>query len=407
MPDTHAYDAGKAKAQREPRQRAPQSSKAGPGLLQDTANLVGPLESLLGNDIGQSAFQRHAALLGDSRLSQPAYARQRAAFVQHLQHQYGNRYVQRLAEHVARETARRQGGGGQKGLADLPFADLKKKLAGMSPAELGKLRQDKAFLDKAQAKLGNAEFGEVAAILMLYAPDTVVQKKESLTEAQRLLSAQLKDKTVARTLVDKKVEVIIVPRNVPMTDLPQFKSLKGAKTFDGRDWTPVRGSGGMKVGDKIYVAITEENLMGTDVDTSKVPGAGNYCKGYSTTTHEFAHTIFLYGLPEADRKKVTDAYKKKKATEDSGKAVEWVDGPSKHATTGKKTACYASMNEHEYFAQVSNAWLGTNAGTDPYTGQKRHNGKAWVEANEPKEVVEVLKRIYTSEGIKNANPRKK
>ncbi len=406
MPEPQSHETGKAKA-RQPRQPAPQATRAAPGLSPEMAGPVEPLELVLGNDTGQSAFQRHAALLGDSRLSQPAYARQRAALVQRLQHQYGNRYVQRLAQYIARQAAQRQGGGGSTGLGDLPFAELKKKLAAMSSAELGKLRQDKGFLDKAQAKLSNAEFGEVAAMLMLYAPDTVVQKKESITEALRLLSAQLRDKAVARTLVDKKVEVIIVPRNVPMTDLPQFKSLKGAKTFDGRDWTPVRGSGGMKVGDKIYVAIAEENLMGTDVDTAKVPGAGNYCKGYSTTTHEFAHTIFLYGLSDADRKKITDAYKKKKATEDSGKAVEWVDGPSKHATTGKKTACYASMNEHEYFAQVSNAWLGTNAGTDPFTGQKRHNGKSWVESNEPKEVVDILKRVYTSEGIKNANPRKK
>ena len=47
-----------------------------------------------------------------------------------------------------------------------------------------------------------------------------------------------------------------------MTEVAQFSSLAGTKTFDGRAWEPVRGSGGMKVGTKIFTAIAEENLLG-------------------------------------------------------------------------------------------------------------------------------------------------
>jgi len=54
--------------------------------------------SLLGSDFGQATFDRHAALLGDSRMSNPMYSRQKASIIQQLQRDYGNRYVQRLVQ---------------------------------------------------------------------------------------------------------------------------------------------------------------------------------------------------------------------------------------------------------------------------------------------------------------------
>ena len=59
-----------------------------------------PLEGLLGNDYSQSTFERHAALLGDPRMSHPMYTTQRRAIAMKLQRDYGNRYVQRLVEHI-------------------------------------------------------------------------------------------------------------------------------------------------------------------------------------------------------------------------------------------------------------------------------------------------------------------
>ena len=48
----------------------------------------------------------------------------------------------------------------------------------------------------------------------------------------------------------------------------------------------------------------------------------------------------------------------------------------------------------EYFAQLSNAYLGTNLGTDPTTGQPRKNGRAWIKAHEPQEMVDLLDKLY-------------
>lgn len=51
-------------------------------------------------DLSQSTFEKHAAVLSESPMSQPQYARERADYVLRLQSDYGNKYVQRLVDHV-------------------------------------------------------------------------------------------------------------------------------------------------------------------------------------------------------------------------------------------------------------------------------------------------------------------
>ena len=59
----------------------------------------------LGSDFSERTFEHHAALLGDSRMSQPMYTSMRAAIALRLQRDYGNRYVQRLVNHISRKRA--------------------------------------------------------------------------------------------------------------------------------------------------------------------------------------------------------------------------------------------------------------------------------------------------------------
>ncbi len=61
----------------------------------------------LGVDPGKQAFDRHAALLDDSRLSRSGNGIQRAMAVRKLQRDYGTRYVQRLIEHISRRSLTR------------------------------------------------------------------------------------------------------------------------------------------------------------------------------------------------------------------------------------------------------------------------------------------------------------
>ena len=106
MPDSKASrDGGKVRAQPEQKRRARPAQTAESGLAAGH-EVVGQLsQAVPGSDLRQGTFERHAALLGDSRMAQPMYHRQRAAIVMQLQRDYGNRYVQRLVDHISRRRA--------------------------------------------------------------------------------------------------------------------------------------------------------------------------------------------------------------------------------------------------------------------------------------------------------------
>ncbi len=293
--------------------------------------------------------------------------------------------------------------------------------------------------------------------------DAVVDKKNKnlcKTEAMRVLLAMLgKNRTLAQQFEATGVEVVVVPANRPMTDLPEFSSLKGVAISQdsgtARTWDETRGVGGLTVNDngktKVYVAITEENLLGTGVSTEvSAVGGGCYEKKYSTSSHEFAHGIHLSSALDATQKNTikTCFDKKKRArivashncidvldatfapsqtTLDALFNEEWVDGPRKKlapltaaktwyvskngawvmrpgaptqrltfTTTNDLQDCYAAFDNREYFAQCVNAYLGANGGTDPYTGRPRHNGESWIRTNCEADMVRLLDTLFSA-----------
>ena len=181
--------------------------------------------------------------------------------------------------------------------------------------------------------------GRLAARWTLSVPSGVTDINAARGEALRIIGAMLgNDISMVKTLLANNIEVVVIPRDQGMTVLDQFQSIRGQLTFDGRSWDPVRGVGNVKdpslggqlrehkmlkeVRDsnkgpgavvaidpakgKIYTAITEENLLG---GLTTAPGGGCYATGYSTTTHEFAHSIYAYGLSSADRATIDRIYK--------------------------------------------------------------------------------------------------
>jgi len=207
-------------------------------------------------------------------------------------------------------------------------------LAGKNETHL-KVTRDQ-MLDVLQT-LPAPKFAAVAAVLMLNTEGGLVESAEARVEALKILTVQLQDPGIARKLLNEEVAVIVVPRNKKMTDLVEFSSLKGTKTFDGRTWDDVRGSGGFRVPGKkpVYVAVTEENLTGAALEGDVATTAGCYAKGYSTTSHEFAHVIDQRGLTDEDRAIVDDLYKKKHDL-DATVPQEWADGFN--VETGANTA---------------------------------------------------------------------
>lgn len=159
------------------------------------------------------------------------------------------------------------------------------------------------------------------------------------------------------------VAIVVIPHDKKMTDLPQFASLAGTTTFDGRPWENVRGSGGMIAPDGTFaLAVGEENL----ITTTGTPDT--YPAGYSVGMHEFAHTLHDKGLTDDQKTKIDELF------------------AARTAAGGPWTEAYGSSNEHEYFAQATNAYFGTNNGI----GQ---NGRDWLETNDP-EMCAFLDALY-------------
>ena len=272
---------------------------------------------------------------------------------------------------------------------------------------------------------------QLAVRIILRTPDSVVERGASRAEAIRILTSQLRDKGIIRRLLAAEARVIIVPSNKLMTDLPEFAAQRGTYTFDGRPWDTVRGLGSQNT------AIAEENLLGSDVDGSigragwanqaamdSALASGNtkpneagkagptdsdavmnnpgvYCEGYSTTNHEFFHTIHMFGLSRQDNQLIEREYNAKKSQPNS---VHWADGPRLMPDGVTPSENYASATVYEYFAQTGCAFQGTNTGTDPYTSNPRNNGRSWVTTNEPG-LAGLLSRICSDSELRNVNPR--
>jgi uncharacterized repeat protein (TIGR02543 family) len=215
---------------------------------------------------------------------------------------------------------------------------------------------------------------------------------EAKNELFRILKVQLQNPEILYSLMKNKVKISIVPIGVYMTDLPEFKGLLGTSTFDGRGWKYTRGVSYFKYGKNIYVGVCEENLIGKDPQVEHPQNTNQmqdgYTKGYSTTTHEIAHAIHYYALSQKDQNIIKNCYAKTK------RSGNWVDGPGKS---------YASSDAREYFAQLSNAYLGTNTGYDPFTNYPRHNGKEWIKNNDI-EMYNLLKKIYKNGEVNTIYP---
>ena len=182
------------------------------------------------------------------------------------------------------------------------------------------------MLDLLQKHLTKQEFAKAAANLMLLVPGSVVESAEAKERALEILELQLINKEVARRLIDRQTYVIIIPRNKRMTDVDEFRGLAGTKTFDGRNWEDVRGAGGFEHNGKVYVAVSEENTTGAQAEDAAARTNWCYAPGYSTTVHEMAHAVQIYGLSKEDNTKYEEAYNAKKKLESEGTPQEWIDG---------------------------------------------------------------------------------
>lgn len=181
---------------------------------------------------------------------------------------------------------------------------------------------------------------------------------------------------------EARATIVIIPARTRMTEVPQFASLRGQKTFDGRDWSTVRGSGGLNAPDGSFaIGVAEENLRAVAGIVSSYPA------GYSIGMHELAHAVESKGLTKAQKQRLERLYRQH----------HHADAGDAHGTF---TDTYAASNVHEYFAQSTNAFFGKNEGKDK-NGRANRNGREALRARDPNMyafLVELYETDHDAEG---------
>jgi len=169
-----------------------------------------------------------------------------------------------------------------------------------------------------------------------------------------------RNEVAQQRLTEARAAIVIIPARTRMTDLPQFAGLAGDDTFDGRDWETVRGSGGRTAPDGTFaIGVAEENLIAVRGVISSYP------TGYSIGMHELAHAPESKGMTNNPPDRVQSLFRQQRRHD----AADFSDS-------------YAASNEHEYFAQATNAFFGKNVGANP-AGTPNRNGRAWLQQADP------------------------
>ena len=179
----------------------------------------------------------------------------------------------------------------------------------------------------------------------------------------------LKD-PAAGELKGATVELHIIPHDKKLTDLTEFKSLKGTKTFDGRNYDDLRGVGATKIKDTIRYAIAEEQLVKVKDKPSE------YELGF-VGAHESGHVVEQFGLSKEQQKSLKDAYDERKKAGGPWLSPDW----------------YTSSGTGEYFAQSTSAYFGR-----PYSSSeedKKSYTRDWLKKNDLA-MCKLLATVYAS-----------
>ncbi|MFF4380814.1 hypothetical protein [Kitasatospora sp. NPDC001547] len=262
-----------------------------------------------------------------------------------------------------------------------PLHERVQALEHLSSEERRLLAEDGAFLESLR-ELAPEDYAQAAARLLVDVDPRTQQPVAARRTAEELVARMLADKEVAERLVASGVRIGVVPRDVPITEMPGFTASEHG-TADGRDWSLVRGSSGDGL-----VLITEENLLGA---RTTIGPHLEHAEGYSVSAHELAHAIHEYGLTDGQKELIGKAYRERSVSD--ALAELFGEQPLTAWPDGDVAGNYSARDEHEFFAQLVTAYFGHNHGNDPATGQARNNGAAWVREHAP-ELVPLLEHLF-------------
>jgi hypothetical protein len=184
--------------------------------------------------------------------------------------------------------------------------------------------------------------------ILIKAPREVADA--AIQEACRRLDSMVQHLPVARSnLVRAGAELHIIGKDQVTSDLPEHRHLKG-KPFEGKLTVDerTRGLGGRQA------SCGEENLLRLETDRYR---------GRDICRHEFAHTLFQYGVDATVR-------------------ARFHEQRARSLAAGRWKESYAGSNDHEFFAELTMWYFGAR-GDLHMAGPKPAPGPEGLRAYDP------------------------
>lgn len=216
----------------------------------------------------------------------------------------------------------------------------------------------------AQASAGRVVIGDEQALLSFYTQTRTVDgitvkagakvRSAALDEAASQIARLLRgDRSVVDRLRAGGFQAAVVAQSEATTDLPEWRSLKGQKSADGRsfDGPGIRGLGGSKY--QPVCSAGEENVLGLP---------GDVFAGESIIVHECGHSVYNVGLDDLVRARWRAVYLAAMAA-------------------GRWAGTYAALNDDEFFAELTQSYFGVNQ--RPNVNHNDVNGADRLKAYEP------------------------
>jgi alpha-glucosidase len=192
---------------------------------------------------------------------------------------------------------------------------------------------------------------------------------KALVLAAATIMKMTRRQDVLSNLVKAGVTVAVIARTEVTTDIPEYRSLKGTKSADGRDWdADMRGIGG--TAEIPTTSAAEENLL-------KLP-EDRYA-GEDILTHEFGHSVYTMGITADERRAVQAAFAAAQITKAWGEP----DGPA---------WTYSMSSVEEYFAEGTQSFFGVGQSGNPSINNGVSNRETMKEADPALE--RILAAIY-------------
>jgi peptidoglycan hydrolase-like protein with peptidoglycan-binding domain len=180
-----------------------------------------------------------------------------------------------------------------------------------------------------------------------------------------------------KQLAGLTIEIHVIPNDKKLTDLPDFASLRGTTTFDGRLWDDVRGINMGKSGTKIRSAVAEEALISIRGKPS------GYGPGF-VAAHENGHAV-RNALSADQNTKLQKLFDDRKAAHAP---------PAQNAADDEywlSPSWYAGANSDEYWANSVAAYYNHPYNTTETV--KKMYTSAWLATNDPK-MYAFLKSVF-------------